>query len=288
MATGKKGVVAPVPSEQELLDAARDVVREASGLSASEFKKVLGTHLKRYEKDVVLAAEKLAAQGEFYRWSAARKVRFFKADPLEILPRAVHEALSQGQISEAELMQRLDAKQRGLSDLAKEWLRQAVRKDEVFQVPGPSGSRTKLYSLEPNIATLLKGVLTALNKVVKSPVGQKVPLERFVEVIAQSLGAGAGVKATIAPNPREVLLEALQGFAHENPKGALLSVREFRTRVQLPRHDFDATALELMKDGLVTLHRHDFPSSLSEDERSQLIADRHGTHYVGIALSRNP
>jgi hypothetical protein len=33
----------------------------------------------------------------------------------------------------------------------------------------------------------------------------------------------------------------------------------------------------------VSLHHHDYPSSLSPSERDELVLDTHGTHYVGIA-----
>lgn len=82
--------------------------------------------------------------------------------------------------------------------------------------------------------------------------------------------------------------KALGAVSAENPPGALLSVREVRARANLPKGVFDALALSFASKDLVTLHHHDFPSSLSVSERAQLIEDGKGTFYIGIALRRPP
>jgi hypothetical protein len=80
--------------------------------------------------------------------------------------------------------------------------------------------------------------------------------------------------------------KALGAVSAENPPGALLSVREVRARAGLPKAVFDALALAFASKQLVTLHHHDFPSSLSAPERAQLIEDGRGTFYIGIAPRR--
>ncbi len=284
MATKKKATKAtPIaePSEQELLEAAREVVRRASGLSGSEFKKELSTALKKFEKSVLQAAERLVALGELHRWSSAKKVRFFVADPLELLPAAVTAALAQGPGTETQLAQRIDSKYRGLGDLAKEWLKKALARGEVFQLSPAPSSKTKRYSSEPDIADLLKKVIVELKKIAESPAGRRVAPARFIELLAQQFGVAVVV-------PKCVLLDALTEFSHGQPRGALLSVRDFRPRVALTKEAFDSAALELASEGRITLHYHDYPSSLSEEERDQLIVDQRGTHYVGIALVGAP
>jgi hypothetical protein len=80
--------------------------------------------------------------------------------------------------------------------------------------------------------------------------------------------------------------KALDAVSTDNPPGALLSVRDVRARARLPKAVFDALALSFASKNLITLHHHDFPSSLSAIERAQLIEDGRGTFYVGIALRR--
>jgi hypothetical protein len=57
--------------------------------------------------------------------------------------------------------------------------------------------------------------------------------------------------------------------------------------MRLDKEHFDRLALELSREGIVTLHHHDFPASLSPSERTELVQDERGTHYVGIAIRRS-
>jgi hypothetical protein len=81
----------------------------------------------------------------------------------------------------------------------------------------------------------------------------------------------------------EKVLAALRELASREPPRALLSVRTLRTLTDLDKRRFDQAALRLSRAGKLTLHHHDFPESLSDDERAKLILDEHGLHYVGIA-----
>lgn len=83
-----------------------------------------------------------------------------------------------------------------------------------------------------------------------------------------------------------IFRKALDVVSAANPPGALLSVREVRARAALPKVVFDVLAVNFASKHLITLHHHDFPTSLSAAERAQLIEDGKGTFYIGIALRR--
>jgi hypothetical protein len=89
--------------------------------------------------------------------------------------------------------------------------------------------------------------------------------------------------STASPAAWAVVLNALRQLERESPRGALLSVRELRTRSGLDKPSFDRAALELAGQGRVSLHAHDHAGVLSESERRALIEDGRGVHYVGIA-----
>jgi hypothetical protein len=79
------------------------------------------------------------------------------------------------------------------------------------------------------------------------------------------------------------VLNALRQLEQDSPRGALLSVRELRTRTSLDKSCFDRAALALAGAGRVSLHAHDHAAGLAESERRALIEDERGMHYVGIA-----
>jgi hypothetical protein len=77
------------------------------------------------------------------------------------------------------------------------------------------------------------------------------------------------------------MLNALDEEAATEPPGALLGVKAVRARAGLDKRAFDEAALRLAKKRVFMLHHHDFPTSLSADERAQLIHDPHAPNHVG-------
>jgi DNA topoisomerase-1 len=84
--------------------------------------------------------------------------------------------------------------------------------------------------------------------------------------------------------------------------GALVGAGDLRKATGMPKRMFDQLMHELAKAGIVSLHRHDFPSSLSEEKRAELIqipnaydeqpagnpkGDKSG-YFVGAAIRQKP
>jgi hypothetical protein len=67
-----------------------------------------------------------------------------------------------------------------------------------------------------------------------------------------------------------------------------VSIRELRRSAGLVKSAFDKVILSLALQGKVALHHHDFPSSLSPQEREELVRDEQGTYYVGIVPKESP
>ncbi len=70
-------------------------------------------------------------------------------------------------------------------------------------------------------------------------------------------------------------------------RGALIGARDLRRAARLEKQAFDQAVLDLARQGRLSLHRHDYPASLSPAEREDLVADGAGAFYVGLALRRN-
>jgi hypothetical protein len=77
------------------------------------------------------------------------------------------------------------------------------------------------------------------------------------------------------------LLKAVDDEAATEPPGALLGVKAVRARAGLDKKAFDDAALRLAKKRVIMLHHHDFPTSLSEDERGELIHEPHAPNHIG-------
>jgi hypothetical protein len=279
----KTKVPARLLSAEELESLVYSTIQRASGLKGSEFKKELDSDCKAYEKQAVTIATALASQGKAYRFSSKTTVRFFREDPFDVLSVAARNLLSSAPRTATELKQGLEKTKRGFGDLAVEWLKGAVQRGEIYELAPAKGGRSKRYGLEPDWALVLKKTSLELRKVLDSSVGRRWSAENIITHLAQLMGV-----KTPEVSHRDRVLQELKRLGAEKPNEALLMIRELRSRVGLEKKAFDESILELSRSGDVVLHHHDFPTSLSESERSMLVEDERGTHYVGIALRRKP
>jgi len=81
-------------------------------------------------------------------------------------------------------------------------------------------------------------------------------------------------------------LPQVEPRAAEGAPVSLTRLREWPGLKDLPKAVFDRAALELAVRGVVVLNRHDYPASLSDEERQKLVQDDRGCCYIGIALRR--
>jgi hypothetical protein len=175
-----------------------------------------------------------------------------------------------------------------------EWLKRAVAQRLLYEhAPATKGAK-KRFGAEPDVRKLTAPLLTALRKVRDGADAQGISRERIAEILLEELGVSLGDATRRTPgkanndnvpngNARGQFLTALAELGGQNPRQALLSVRDLRARLGLSKDQFDALALMLMRDGVISLHQHDHPMALSERERQQLVDNARGTYYVGIA-----
>jgi hypothetical protein len=283
----------PVPRE-ELTRVVREALAAIPGLKRTQLKKALPKSFQRVHERALSALRDLATRGEIHRWSKGSVERFYQRDPIATLEEVVPRELALGPLDARVLKNRVEAVATGHGDLLNEWLKSALARGVVFMhAPTSPRSKEKRYGREPDMRLLLKAPLVALRKTLVDLDARGISRSRVAAVLLEELGV-----STAAPSPasngttsqgaKRELLDALAKLAAENPAGALLSVRELRRRISLGKSQFDTTALLLSKEGAVSLHYHDHPASLPENERKELVQDGRGGHYVGIALRRGP
>jgi len=290
MAAKRRGTEPRHVTSEELETAVRALVERASGLAGSEFKRELGKDFKGHDQRALEVASELASRGQLYRWSSARKVRYFRHDPVAAVAEMALAVLAEGPLTEGELKKRVEARNRGLGDLVKEWLKGALARGDVFvHVPLPR-SKTKRFGRRPDVAVVLNKVLVELRKALGTAAGRRLERDLVAQALARELGVTLSSAQRAEPaerTDREVLLDALARLAEERAPQSLLLVRELRARTSFDKERFDSVVLDLEREGLITLHHHDFPAALSPAERAELVSDGRGTHYVGIALRRH-
>lgn len=124
--------------------------------------------------------------------------------------------------------------------------------------------------LAPAVRVGLKGVRRALAEEASGKAPTRADLERDAQTRQDA----------------STLLLALRILERHNP-GVLHSIaRSWRPAVpEVPKDRFDRAAVDLAKRRKVVLHHHDYPATLSEEERAGLVRDEMGTYYVGAGLA---
>jgi hypothetical protein len=135
----------------------------------------------------------------------------------------------------------------------------------------------------PNLRQLLRRTLAALERDLPALSAAQVSRSAVAAFLAEQLAGLSDPSDGGAAAARAAVLNVLRQLEQESPPGALLSVRELRTRSDLDKTSFDRAALELVGQGRVSLHAHDHAGALAESDRRALIEDMRGVFYVGIA-----
>jgi hypothetical protein len=235
------------------------------------------------------ALEALVNDGRVHPWQPGATVYYCLFEPDAAAKEAMAEALADGPLDQKELLARLRNR---LPGYQARHLKELVPKSgQVVEHPR-IGKRKVRYGLNPPapgpyLDKAVREVLDA-HKLL-SPC--RVSLEAILEALEVRLGLKEK-KARVperrgegeSPEAEGLVLEGMARLQPFGQKRALVSIRELRRSLNLPRGDFDGAVLALARKNRVALHHHDFPAGLTPSQQEELVRDEGGTYYVGIVL----
>lgn len=216
--------------------------------------------------------------------------------PREVAPKQILSSLQEGPLSPGELRTRV---KQALPELAVDdftaILDDLVRAGRVYRRHklGKNAKPTKgieAYRLGgPQAADFIPPVLRSWTEANSSALAAGVSSDALVGALLEALrSAGFGTPADGASgnlvDDRAEVLRNVQLLEAREGRGALIPIRKLRATLRLDKARFDAAVLGLYADDSIILHHHDYVGNLTEAERSELVLDRHGNHYVGVAL----
>jgi hypothetical protein len=274
----------PVPGDLE--EVVLEMLRGSPGLKGSQIKKQLPASHQLFSSDAVEVLRSLAEQGRVFRQTKGTTESFFEQEPKAVLDEAILPILSGGPVDVGGMKAQASRLGAAYASLFPAWLKDALARRAIFKHPGGR------YSAEPDVSALLRPVLAALAKALQRTDAAGVARPTVANALLSALGLPAlpsGIKANGSETKVEAekrFLAALDALVVENPRQALLPVGDLRARLDLGQAEFDRIALELMRTYRVSLHHHDHPASLSENERNRFVRDERGNYYNGIAPRR--
>jgi len=268
-----------------LPDLILSVVTKCLVASASKIK----TGLKLPLEMVETALNELADRGRLYLWQPGKALYFCLSEPRKMALDTILNALAAGPLTEKELIGLLRKRLPGYQ--AKDLKELLSYSKQVYEYPKYGKVKAK-YGLEPPEPGLYLGkAMQEITAVQRLLAHFQISLEAIHHALGRELGLEHATREPSTERPKgeiashnaeRFILEAITRVQPSGQRRALVSVRELRRSVSLPKNVFDKIVLSLALQGKVALHHHDFPSSLSPDERDELVRDEQGTYYVGI------
>jgi hypothetical protein len=235
------------------------------------------------------ALKELADAGRAHVWQPAKMPYFTFLEPRNTALEIILKALTQGPLTEKELVGWV---RKRLPGYQVRHLKEHVSYSKEVQVHPRYGKVKTRYSLTPpEPGPYLGKAVQEIIAVQRLLAPFHVSLEAIHDAMGRELGLEPETKTsirerpqgeTVSPETERLILETITRLQPPGQKRALVSIRELRRSMNLPKKDFDRAVLSLASQGKVALHHHDFPTSLSEAEREALVQDERGTYYVGI------
>lgn len=216
--------------------------------------------------------------------------------PRELAPKQILALLSAGSLSAAKLKEQVIEKIPGLA--VKDYNSILLQLADARQIYGrrklgkdgkPSKTIDTFILGGPPVDEFVAPVLAKWKELRSVALSAGVSEKALVDALLEGLErAGVNIvhsgHAESATDDRDKILHGVQELVAREGHGALIPIRKLRGALRLPKERFDTAVLDLyMKDTLI-LHHHDYVGSLSDAERDELVLDRHGNYYIGVAL----
>ena len=238
------------------------------------------------------ALEVLVGEDRVHLWQPGKTAQYSLVEPGNAAREIILNALTNGPLTEKDLVHQLRKKLAGYNaKQLKQHLSPLSHSGQVIEHP-KYGKTAAGYGLKPPKPDLYlaraKKEIEIVHKLL-APVG--VSLDAIYRALGDHLGLETEPSARGWKKPDDTTpsVEAerliLEGITRLQPLGqsrALVSTRELRRLLTLRKNDFDRAVFSLAVKSRVALHHHDFPGSLRQAEREEMVRDDRGTYYVGI------
>jgi hypothetical protein len=311
------------PTEDGIELRLRDALRAAAEpLAVSKIRASLPARQRAAAEELQSILEALVARGAAYRFAPYRTQnrapRYWDRSPVVYVRQLILAAL-QGKNRSARDLEK--ALQRPLADWKKQERQEAigrlVSEGAVYRLPPLPGSKAVRYSLSPpDPADYLRAAMNRFlqheNKVEQQLAPLGIQPRQVREATLRMLGrepspnsprepsvqaapdevAGPRPRAGGGPTDDELLvLQAIRELGHDPRLGGFVSIADLRRTLdgRLPASQrFDETLWRLAQARQVDLYPHDYPGSLTNEERRQLLFDERGRCFNGVSLRDAP
>jgi hypothetical protein len=262
-------------------------LRESSQpLTVTKLEKAIPRSALKSKKDLPELLKQMVKANQI-RCHKARSSLYWLPSLEERACERIIEALSEVPLTKKDLENKLRSQLIGWPPARRnEMLARLIKEKRVYKISHLAGN-AKLFSARAELTPqdyIRLALMLAAAKL--KPLG--FTLEHVfaaTQDLLQQRAIGDNPPAQSPPFDQNVIERMIQ-LKLATANGGLISLTELRRSLatEIPEKlSFDQAVLRLAEKGIVVLHRHDYPSSLSQQERDALVSDDRGNYFIGIS-----
>ena len=240
-----------------------------------------------------------------HEWPVLKNKKRFWIYDLELYAQqSIFEVLADQPLTRNQLQRALKRRLFGCSDnrvtaIQKRILVRLLAQKRLYEHP-PTGRRrlSRLGVRPPDLAPYFKKVKENFRHICQKLSKAGIPHNQMLEIVNQIFYLPDPVPDDTARSknncpdgtgaiPGNVFKNILSKIVEIEPvagQQVLVPIQTLRAALNISKTVFDRAILQLAQKGEIFLHRHVYPSQMTDGERSDLVKDGHGNYYMGVVL----
>jgi len=270
--------------------ALRALQQSAQPLTVAKIEKAIPKSALNSKKDLPELLEQMVRAGQI-RLHKARSSVYWLPSLEDQASEKILEALNEIPLTKTDLKSKLTKSLTEWPPTRRdEMLARLIREKRVYKVK-PLAGNGQLLSARAE-ATPQDYVRLALQSAVDRLKSKGLTAEQVMAVAREVLQAGPALPATPPSRHDDVdlerlILERMLGLKPSAATGAPVELSQLRhaLRPEVADKDvFDRAVMGLAEQGRVAVHRHDYVSSLNQEDLAALVSDGRGNYFVAVTL----
>lgn len=268
--------------------ALRALEQSAQPLSLTKLENAIPKSALKFKKDLPELLEQMVRAGQIRSNNARPKVYWLPSLEAQASERIL-EALNEIPLTQTDLKSKLRSLLVGWPPTKRnEMIARLIKEKRVYKVKPLTGNGQLLSSRAE--ATPQDYIMLALQLAVARLKSIGLTADQVMNVardVLQPAPALAAMDSPAAMDLEDLILERMLQIKPSAATGAPVELSQLRHALRPEIADkgvFDRMILDLAEQGRVAAHRHDYASSLNEEELAALVSDGRGNYFIGVTL----
>ena len=280
----------PFPSEATDF-VLRALEQSSQPLGVTKLNKAIPKSAPFQKKQLPELLEQMAESNQIRAHHQAKSITYWLPAHEKQACARILEALDEKPLTQTELRNKFKSLLIGWPQKKRaELVERLIKEKRVYKLPPLTGKSVSFSVAPANPRDYLQKPISELADRIKKLAGQLTeagvePAQLFSaahDLWRRALPVGFDQKQALPANFDQLILDGMERRATTDPLVSLSELRRDLAFAIPDKGDFDRAVLRLAEAGRVVLHRHDYPTGLSQPERDALVSDERGNYFIGV------